>query len=244
VADLVGGAVALAPARDGTVTGEPGRIRVERVRSGGGSAVVVYVPATQTWDAGHTANPMDATSNLDALAGLESPAQSGVVQALRAAGVGRDEPLLLVGYSQGGLTSMALASDPGFAREFSPSAVLTVGSPVARFAVPDDVSVLSVEHAEDLVTVADGADNPDRPGWTTVTRHLLDPADGDDVVQAAVAEDPFAAHRPEPYQATAERVDASRDPSVLAWKRSVCRFLDAPGATSSATDWVAERETS
>jgi hypothetical protein len=92
--------------------------------------------------------------------------------------------------------------------------------------------------------VADGADNPDRPGWTTVTRHLLDPADGDDVVQAAVAEDPFAAHRPEPYQATAERVDASRDPSVLAWKRSVCRFLDAPGATSSATDWVAERETS
>jgi hypothetical protein len=186
---------------------------------------------------------MDATSNLDALAGLESPAQSAVVQALRAAGVARDEPLLLVGYSQGGLTSMALASDPGFAAQFSPAAVLTIGSPVARFAVPDDVSVLSLEHAEDLVTVADGADNPDRPSWTTVTRHLLDSSDGDDVVEAAMSEDPFAPHRPEPYQATAERVDASRDASVLAWKRSAARFLDAPGATSTATDWVAERDT-
>lgn len=223
-------------------SGEPGRIRVERVRSASGAqAVVVYAPATQTWSLGHGSNPMDATSNLDALAGNPSAAQRGVVQALRRAGVGRDEPLLLVGYSQGGLTSMALAADPAFRAEFSPQAVLTVGSPVAGIDVPDDVAVLSIEHAEDLVTVADGAANPDRPNWTTVRQSLLDPASGDRVFGAALDDDPWAAHGAEPYLETAAAVDALDDPSVRAWLEQSRQFLDAQGASSSATDWVAER---
>lgn len=241
VEDLVRGAVALAPARDGTLVGEPGRIRVERVVSGGQRRAIVYVPATQTWTLGHDPNPNDAASNVHTMAGVRSDAQSGVVQALRAAGVAPDEPLLLVGYSQGGLTSMALAEDAAFRSEFSPQAVLTVGAPLAGFDPPEEIQVLSIEHAEDLVTVVDGAPNPATPSWTTVRRELLDPEDGDEVVQAAIGEDPFAPHRADPYVHTAARVDGSGHPSVRAWKESVAPFLDAPGSTSSVSDWVAER---
>lgn len=241
VEDLVRGAVALAPARDGTLVGEPGRIRVERVVSGGQRRAIVYVPATQTWSLGNGTNPNDVAGNVHTMAGLRSDAQGGVVQALRAAGVARDEPLLLVGYSQGGLTSMALAEDAAFRAEFSPQAVLTVGAPLAGFDPPEELQVLSIEHAEDLVTVVDGAPNPATPGWTTVRRELLDRQDGDEVVQAAIDDDPFAPHRADPYVHTAARVDGSGHPSVQAWKDTVAPFLDGPGSTSTVTDWVAER---
>jgi hypothetical protein len=242
VEDLVRRAVALAPSPTHAPPGEPGRIRVERVRSASGTvAAVVYAPGTQTWGRGRGRNPMDAASNLDAMAGVTSAAQHGVVQALRRARVGRDEPLLLVGYSQGGLTSMALAADPGFRAEFAPAAVLTVGSPVAAFDVPDDVAVLSVEHAEDLVTLADGARNPDRTSWTTVRRELQDPQTGNRVVHAALGERPFAAHASDAYVATAAMVDDCGDPSVRGWLREARPFLDRPGSTASASDWVAER---
>lgn len=242
VADLVRGAAALAPSRDGSLPGEPGRIRVQRVQHAGTRRAIVYVPGTQTWDLGHGTNPMDATSNLDAVAGIPSAAAEGVVGALRSAGVDRSEPLLLVGYSQGGLTSMSLATDPGFRAEFTPTAVLTVGSPVGAFPAPPDVAVLSIEHAEDLITVLDGAPNPDVPTWTTVRREVLDPAGGDDVVRAAAATNPMAAHGADPYVLTAELAERTDHPSVRAWTEQVEPFLDRAGAVTSASDWVAERQ--
>lgn len=242
VGDLVQRAVALAPrSSDGFLVGEPGRVRVERVSRGGSTATVVYAPGTQTWAAG-SANPMDVTTNVHAMAGLDTAAESAVVQALRAEGVGRDEPLLLVGYSQGGLTSAALAADPAFRAEFRPVAVLTAGAPVAGAGVPDDVPVLSLEHAEDLVTVVDGAPNPDGASWTTVRRHVLDADTGDAGVLADIDQDPLSPHQGAVYERTAALVDASEHPSVLAWLGAAAPFLGGPGATSSAGDWVAERD--
>jgi hypothetical protein len=241
IADLVRRTASLAPERSGTTRGEPGRIRVERVRSASGRVALVYAPGTQTWARGRGRNPMDATSNLDAMAGIPSAAQRGVVAALRRAGVGRDEPLLLVGYSQGGLTTMALAADPGFRAEFSPAAVLTVGAPVGGLDVAGDVAVLSIEHVEDLMTVADGAANPDRPGWTTVRRSLLDPVRGDPSARAVLDGDPWAAHDVDSYLATAGLVDRLDDVSVGGWLQRAAPFLDSPGATVTASDWVAER---
>lgn len=241
VGDLVRGAVALAPTRHGTLVGEPGRIRVERVVSGGRSRAVVYVPATQSWELGEGTVPMDGATNLLAMAQVTTQAEVAVTEALRQAEIGADEPLLLVGYSQGGLTSLGLVNNPAFRQEFSPEAVLTVGSPVGGHDVPDGVEVLSIEHAEDLVTALDGRPNPAAPTWTTVRRELLEPTAGDALAEAVLDGDPLVAHTAGPYIATADLVDASDHESVLAWKRRVAPFLDAPGTTVSATDWVAER---
>lgn len=241
VADLLARTAALAPARDPVTRREGSRIRVERVRSARGSAAIVYVPGTQSWGVGAGTNPMDVTSNVDAMAGLPSAAQEGVVRALRAAGVQREEPLLLVGYSQGGLTSLNLVAEPAFTAEFSPLAVVTAGSPVAGLAPPEDVAVLSLEHTEDLVPVLDGAANPDRASWTTVRRDVLDPVEGDPQVRADFEQRPLAPHDPVGYVRTGREVDLSGHPSLMAWREAAEPFLAAPGVTVSATEWVATR---
>jgi hypothetical protein len=237
VADLLARTAALRPVRDPLTGLEGSRIRVDRVRSARGTAAIVYVPGTQSWGLGHGSNPMDVTSNVDGMAGLPSAAQEGVVQALRAAGVHREEPVLLVGYSQGGLTSLNLVADPVFTAEFSPVAVVTAGSPVAGLAAPDGVAVLSLEHEEDLVTVLDGAPNPDRPEWTTVRREVLDPVDGDVRVQEAFEQHPLAPHDVAAYVRTAREVDVADHPSLGAWREAAAPFLAGQEATSTATDW-------
>lgn len=52
---------------------------------------------------------------------------------------------------------MAIGGDPQDLRDTAP-----------------DISVMSLEHAQDVVPKLDGVDNPDRPNWTTVTRELSD----------------------------------------------------------------------
>jgi len=209
--------------------------------SGGPAAWTVFVPPTQTWSTTGGANPFDGTSNLVGFSGARADAGDAVLEVLRSAGVTADEPVLLVGYSQGGITAAQLASDEAVRREFALTTVLTVGAPVALLDIPADVQVLSIEHEQDLVTVLDGELNPSRPGWTTVSRDLLDPATGDPEVAAALGADPFAPHHYAPYAETARRVDAVDDASVLAWRRSVAPFLGRPGATTTATEWEASR---
>ena len=241
VADLVARTAALRPVPAGVAGPAGSRIRVERVRSPRGPAAIVYVPGTQTWGLGRGTNPMDVTSNIDAMAGMRSASQEAVVQALRAADVGRAEPLLLVGYSQGGMTSMGLVADPRFAAEFAPVAVLTAGAPVAGLPPPEDVAVLSLEHEEDLVTVLDGAPNPDRPNWTTVRREVLAPLVGDAEVQTEFDHHPLAPHDAESYVRTAALVDQVEHGSLREWREQTEPFLTADDATVTATDWVATR---
>ena len=60
---------------------------------------------------------------------------------------GLAEPVLLAGHSQGGIAAAALAADPGFRRRHPVGAVVTSGAPIARMALPPQVSVLALEHA-------------------------------------------------------------------------------------------------
>jgi hypothetical protein len=43
------------------------------------------------------------------------------------------------------------------------------------------------------------------------------------------------------YARTAELVDASDDPSLVAWRRTAAAFLAGPGAPSQSQDFDAER---
>ena len=146
-----------------------GRVRVDKVRGADGvERVVVYVPATTDWSVG-SGNGTDMQTNLETIAGKDSAMRKVVRQALEDAGVDGSTEVMLVGYSQGGIVAMSLADDPEFHAKYNVTTVVTVGSPVSDYRVPDSVEVLSIEHDHDLVPQLDGRKNPDQHNWTTVT---------------------------------------------------------------------------
>jgi pimeloyl-ACP methyl ester carboxylesterase len=146
---------------------------------------------------------------------------SGVIEAMRAVGVRPNEPVLLVGHSEGGLIAAELAADPDVRREFKVTHVITTGAPVASIRIPNDVQVLSIEHTDDLVPALDGSTNRDRPNWVTVSTSApiaLLPTE-------QARSEPLIAHRAELYQFTAARLDSSDNPSITAWRAGVAPFL-------------------
>ncbi|PKW26424.1 hypothetical protein [Phycicoccus duodecadis] len=153
-----------------------GRVRVVEVDDGaGGSAWVVAVPGTQEWSPRAGVNPFDLTSDVGAVTGDATLAAAGVTAALEVAWAAaggrarhRDDPVLLVGHSQGGILAAALAADPGFRVGHRVTHLVTTGSPVGAFAVPASVRVLSVEHADDPVPTLDLSPNPARASWLTL----------------------------------------------------------------------------
>lgn len=216
---------------------EPGTVRVVRVRrpaadGGTSTAWIVHVPGTQDWaaDAPPGATPFDLTGNVHLVAGGATAGTAAVAAAMAAAGVRPDEPVLLVGHSQGGLVATGVAADAGIRRRYTVSHVVTVGAPVAHAAVPDDVRVLSLEHTDDLVTRLDGRANPDRRTWLTVRAPSPPGGTG-----------PLPPHDSGGYAVTAGLVDASGDPDLVAYRRSLAPFLDGPGAEVHAVDVRAER---
>ena len=72
----------------------------------------------------------------------------------------------------------------------------------------------------------DGAVNPDRAGWVTVRR----PSGAREVPP-----DPAAAHDADAYAATGALVDASADPSLVAWRAALAPFVAGPGVTAVRT---------
>jgi hypothetical protein len=213
-----------------------GRVRVlETARPGGGSAWVVIVPGTQEWSARAGANPFDVTTDVRAMTGASTLAAVAVTAALdraraRSPGAAHEDPVLLVGHSQGGILAAALASDPAFRRHHRVTHVVTSGSPVALFAVPSTTRVLSLEHADDPVPRLDLTPNPAGASWLT----LVAPARASPV-------DP-ARHALEEYVATARRLEGAPRGTVGgldAWQASAGDFLGAP--VLSVSEVVVER---
>ena len=210
------------------VGGADGRsVRVEQVQSAGRRAWIVGVPGTRDWSTWPTQEPLDLTGNVHALAGRRTAAVDGVLDAMREAGVRPGDPVLLAGHSQGGMVAAQAAADPQLRQRFTVTHVVTAGAPVALARVPDDVTVLSFEHAEDPVPRLDGAANPDRPTWVTVR--------GGETGRP---------HELADYVRTAQVVDGSDDASLVAVRQSLAPFLDRPGATASAVDVTMTRERS
>ncbi|GGO73020.1 hypothetical protein [Nocardioides deserti] len=180
--------------------GPDGGIEVRTATAPDGSVRhVVHLPGTDDmttlpWTRDEDAR--DLATNLLLLAGLDNPYQQGVVDAMTQAGIGPDEPVLLVGHSQGGMVAAALLAAGG---PFHVTDVVTAGSPTAHVeGFPPGTHVLSLEHRGDLVPLLDGEDNRDRPEQTTV-RFEGAPASG-------VAE----AHGIDRYAAAAAALDAAR----------------------------------
>lgn len=162
----------------------------------------------------------DMGTNLRLVGGLDNGYADGVLDALVQAGVG-DDPVLVVGHSQGGMVAadlLASAAEHGVPI----SHAVTLGSPTGQLdGFPVGSHVLSLEHRGDVVPLLDGVANPDSVEQVTVTFDTADPG-------GVAAHHGFGA-----YAEGAALVDASTDPSVHAAVRELHRagFLGAPEGT-------------
>jgi PGAP1-like protein len=212
-----------------------GRVRVlETAGPDGGAAWVVVVPGTQQWSPRAGANPFDLTTDVRALTGEATLAAAGVTAALdlarsRSGRAGPDDPVLLVGHSQGGILAAALASDPAFRREHRVTHIVTSGSPVALFPVPASTRVLSVEHGDDPVPWLDLTPNPAGASWLTVRAPAAGPVD-------------VSRHGLAGYVETLRTLEGAPRGTVSgldAWQASAGAFLGAP--VRSVSEVVVER---
>lgn len=213
----------------------PARVRVVEIpRRDGTSAWIVQLPGTQEWRPVAGANPLDLTSDVRLMAGRSALLTRGAAQALDAAmaasgRAGAPDPVMLTGHSLGGIAAASMACDAEFTRTHRVTHVVTAGSPVARFPVPPEVSVLSLEHRQDAVPRLDGERNPDRASWVTVTRDVA--RDRDVSGRLGVA------HEVREYAETAEEVDAAvregTDASLSDWAAGSREFF-ASGAEGPA----------
>ncbi|NUJ87470.1 hypothetical protein HOW07_05555 [Plantibacter sp. MCCC 1A11337] len=181
---------------------------------------IVQIPSTQVWDPHGGAISNDLTSDIAAMQGEQTALGQAVRDAMAAAGISPTDPVMLEGFSLGGITAGSLASDPDFG--YNVTHVVTAGSPIARFDIPDDVQVLSMEFNEDPVARLDGQGNPDSANWTTVQGDAprlggVNPEQQDPGIASA--------HNAQRYEMMADQTSSSGDPSVDAYLDSASGFF-------------------
>jgi hypothetical protein len=214
------------PAPESDPNGE--QIRIDRyIEPGKPDRFDVYIAGTVTFDPTTHEEPFDLTSALNGVGGQSSASYQAVVSAMHGAGVTSASPVVLNGYSQGGLLASQLAGSGAF----NVKGVVTFGAPSAQVAIPASVPVLTVRNAEDLVPATSGYDV--NPNAVIVERPLFasSPVPSDLAVPA---------HHLVYYQQTAAVVDQACSSEV----RGVLDPLNRFGAGATRVDstlWVATR---
>jgi hypothetical protein len=192
-------------------------------------AYIVDIPGTRVWNLpgqdGGSAN--DFGTNIDAMAGNETVLQKGLEDAMRRAGIGPNDPVMLVGHSQGGIVAARAANDFVAAGQYNVTHVVTAGSPVGRIPVPDGVQMLSLENRGDIVPHLDAAENRARDNHTTVT---FDNQSGTVGGNHAIGGN---------YVDAARQLDASTDPSVRRFRDSAGIFVS--GSSVQTHQYTVER---
>ena len=204
------------------------QIRIDRyVEAGKPDRFDIFIAGTVTFDPKTAGQPFDLTSDLNGVSNAPSASYDAVVSAMKQAGVTADSPVVLNGYSQGGLLASLVAASGNY----NVHGVVTFGAPSAQVAIPASIPVLTVRNSEDLVPATSGYD---------VNPHAV-------VVQRAVfatgpvpSEWAVPAHRLSYYQETAAAADQANSSEM----RAVLDPLNQFGAGSSTVDstlWVATR---
>lgn len=146
----------------------------------------VTLPSTQDWEllngategapdpAGDQGALNDLGSNLALMLapGIQAPYERAVIQAMHDAGIGPNDPVLLSGWSQGGILAAKMAADPDL--PFSIDAVFAAGAPIDHFEIPNHVAVVSVQHHGDIVPMLDVAGPRHGPNWITIVDDPFD----------------------------------------------------------------------
>lgn len=203
------------------------RVRVERtVHADGSRSTVVYLAGTKDWASGST-NPASWDAIALGVAGKPSAFTDAVLKAMEEAGVEADEPVLLAGYSLGGITAAQMTADPALQARFDVQGLVTAGSPIGNVDLPPDVQTLSLEHEEDPVPKLEGVENTS----------LL----SNQVTVTAPTPGQLGAHDVEGYAQLAEAVDASDDASLAASRAALGQFFAQPGDATTVTEVAATR---
>ncbi|WP_175957340.1 hypothetical protein [Schaalia sp. Marseille-Q2122] len=178
----------------------------------------VVIRGTQHWTA-EGSNIQDLHTNLNGVAGLESDQTRAIKAAMMDVGISPDEPVELVGHSQGGIIAAQLASDTEVTERYTVAAVLTAGAPTAGYDPNTSVGMLSLENTRDQVTALDGRENANRGNNLTV--HF----DGDLLDHRTASGDEVFAH----------------DMSV--YSEAIKHFESSPtSATQEVSEWMSKRE--
>jgi len=201
-------------------------IEVETVIQPDGSrAFIVNIPGTKDMSLDpDNPNINDMITNLAVLAEQTTEREEAIAAALADAEASPDDPVMLVGHSQGGMIAAQAAADSADGTfGYNVTHVVTAGSPIALADVPPDVQVLSLENSHDVVPHLDGADNEDQPNLTTV---------GFDHQAGSVGDN----HALEGgYSEAARAVDQSDDPSLTHFTDSASAFLADPTGGTQLT---------
>ncbi|NUL45436.1 hypothetical protein F7P69_09550 [Cellulosimicrobium funkei] len=192
----------------------PGSVQITKITPEGPGAPetvwLVALPGTQTGDhkdaSGWSTNPWDMGGNAEAMALDSQHVSAAVDEALRAAGAGQDDALVLTGYSQGGLHAARIAADERIAENYDVQGLLTIGSPTGEISVPASVEAAHLEHHEDFPAAADGRANPQSANRATIT------VSGYDESLFPEKKDLMSGHAFENYAFHAAMLD--RDPDV------------------------------
>jgi len=196
----------------------------DRVDSDGQHHWIVQIPSTQNWSPQTSAVPNDLSSDVSVEGGHPTVLMAAVKDAMSQAGIGSNDPVMLTGFSLGGITAGALAADPWMNNHYTITNLVTAGSGIANFAVPSTVNVLSFEHNNDLVPTMCGVSNPATTNWVT---YHSDPLS---------AGDPHDARR---YGNTGAVFQSSGDPNARVFNRSAEGFFS--GGTVTVQDYKAVR---
>ena len=182
-----------------------------------GNRFIAYLPGTQTWSPIGLKNPIDFTSNLQAmkgsgLAASERGVQLALAEAISAAGVGASASILLVGHSQGGIIAANIA-----AKVSRVKGLVTFGAPISQLADQIKVPTVAIQHKNDIVPKLGLKANPVLENMVTVERVMR-------ISEPLVAV--LEAHEIEGYAKTAEMADKSQEIGLKRVREQVLeRFL-------------------
>lgn len=143
-----------------------------RVNERGIRMWIVQLPSTQSWHPRSGTAPNDITAALLALAMRETTLTRAALVAMERAGVAPGEPVLLAGFSLGGLIGAQLARQC-VERGYRVTHLVSAGAPISRYDVPEGVRVLSIDNLLDPIPHVDGRANPQHTSagepWITIT---------------------------------------------------------------------------
>jgi pimeloyl-ACP methyl ester carboxylesterase len=215
--------------------GIQGQVLIERYEADGmPPRYVVYVGPTETFSPIADGEPWDSTSNVYGVARQSPGSLRALEEAMSDAGIGADDEVVLVGFSQGGLLATA-ATGTG---NWNVVGLETHGAPAGHLVVPEGVAGLAIRNTDDLVPALAGP----QLDHTLVQVERRAFREGAEIpgIEAAPA------HQRSAYDRTAEAIDDAQSRAVRDQVRTLDAFtadyLELPGGTATAFRYRAVRD--
>ena len=128
---------------------------------------LVQFPSTKSWHPRAGVAPNDLTADLVIGADREPTMTRAALAAMSLAGIATGEPIMLAGFSLGGMVAAQVAVRAE-RYGFTVTHLVTAGAPLGRVRVPAGIRVLALEHLLDIVPRIEGREDPVAPQWLTV----------------------------------------------------------------------------